>query len=77
MRAWNQAPEPHYDTVADPGQVQIYETILLTTDREVTTTLLRGATYLKDNRLLPAPRTRRQSAVRAPAVLLDLSNEPS
>jgi hypothetical protein len=46
--------EPHYGTVTDPGQVQIYETILLTTDGELTTTLLRGATYAKDNRLLPA-----------------------
>jgi hypothetical protein len=46
--------EPHYVTVADPGQVQIYETILATIDGEVTTTLLRGATYAKDNRLLPA-----------------------
>ena len=46
--------EPHYETVTDPGQVQIYETILLTTDGDVTTTLLRGATYAKDNRLLPA-----------------------
>ena len=45
--------EPHYDAVTDPEQVQIYETILVTTDGDVTTTLLRGATYAKDNRLLP------------------------
>jgi hypothetical protein len=46
--------EPHYQTVTAPDQVQIYETILHTTDGDVTTTLLRGATYAKDNRLLPA-----------------------
>jgi mono/diheme cytochrome c family protein len=47
------AYEPHYETVTDPAQVQIYETILLTTEGDVTTTLLRGASYTKDNRLLP------------------------
>jgi hypothetical protein len=34
--------------------VQIYETILHTTENEVTTTLLKTEGYLKDNRLLPA-----------------------
>lgn len=47
------AHEPHRDTITRPRQVQIYETILLTTDGELTTTLLRGAGYAKDNRLLP------------------------
>ena len=46
--------EPHYTVVEQPDQVQIYETIMANTDGEVTTTLLRGAGYLKDNRLLPA-----------------------
>ena len=45
--------EPHYDTITRLDQVQIYETILLDTDGEVTTTLLRGASYVKDNRILP------------------------
>jgi hypothetical protein len=45
--------EPHYDTIDDAGQVQIYESIMGNTEGEVTTTLLRGAEYLKDNRLLP------------------------
>jgi hypothetical protein len=34
-------------------QVQIYEVIMHNTDGEVTTTLLRAAGYLKDNRILP------------------------
>ncbi len=47
------AYEPHYQTITAPEQVQIYETIMHTAEGEVTTTLLRGAGYLKDNRLLP------------------------
>jgi hypothetical protein len=46
--------ERHYTTVDSPDQVQIYETILGDTERAVTTTLLQGAGYLKDNRLLPS-----------------------
>jgi len=46
--------ESHYDEITDPGQVQIYEGIMLNTDNEVTYTLLRAAKYAKDNRLLPA-----------------------
>jgi hypothetical protein len=46
--------EPHYALVEQPDQVQIYEAIMGDTENEVTTTLLRGAGYLKDNRLLPA-----------------------
>ena len=45
--------EDHYDEINDPGQVQIYEGIMLNTDNEVTYTLLRAAKYAKDNRLLP------------------------
>jgi hypothetical protein len=46
--------EVHYDTIDSPDQVQIYEAIMADTEGEVTTTLLRSAEYLKDNRLLPA-----------------------
>ncbi len=45
--------EPHYITLSTPDQVQIYESIMLNSDGEVTTTLLRAASYAKDNRLLP------------------------
>jgi hypothetical protein len=48
------AYEPHYQTLSAPEQVQIYEAILGDTDAQVTTTLLRAASYLKDNRVLPA-----------------------
>ena len=46
--------EPHYEIINDPEKVQIYEAIMGDVDFAVTTTLLRGAVYLKDNRLLPA-----------------------
>jgi hypothetical protein len=45
--------EPHYEEITTPDQVQIYETIMANTDGAVTYTLLRAASYLKDNRLLP------------------------
>lgn len=46
--------EPHYARLNAPGQVQIYEAIMLDLNGKLTTTLLRGAAYAKDNRLLPA-----------------------
>jgi hypothetical protein len=45
--------EPHYDLITNPDQVQIYEPIMGDNEGFVTYTLLRGAAYLKDNRLLP------------------------
>jgi hypothetical protein len=46
--------EAHYLSIDSPEQVQIYEAIMGNTEGQPTTTLLAGATYLKDNRLLPA-----------------------
>ncbi len=45
--------EPHHTVITSPDQVQIYEAIMGDVDGEVTYVLLRGADYLKDNRLLP------------------------
>jgi hypothetical protein len=45
--------EPHHEVISGPDQVQIYESIMRNSDGEVTYTLLRGASYVKDNRLLP------------------------
>jgi hypothetical protein len=45
--------EPHHERITRPDEVQIYESILVDTDGAVTTGLLRGVTYAKDNRLLP------------------------
>jgi hypothetical protein len=48
------ALEPHYDVITQADQVQIYEPIMGDNEGHVTYTLLGGAIYLKDNRLLPA-----------------------
>jgi hypothetical protein len=45
--------EPHYDEITQPEQVQIYESIMQNTDDEVTYTLLRASSYVKDNRIPP------------------------
>ena len=44
---------PHRDRVADATQVPIYETVLEDAGGAATFTLLHGARYRKDNRLLP------------------------
>jgi hypothetical protein len=46
--------EPHHQIITTPDQVQIYEPVMGNTDGEVTHTLLRAASYLKDNRVTPA-----------------------
>lgn len=46
--------EPHYEQISTQDQVQIYEPIMQNTDNQVTHTLLRAASYIKDNRLTPA-----------------------
>lgn len=45
--------EPHYTMITSEDQVQVYEGIMQTTDGDVTTTLLRAASFVKDNRILP------------------------
>jgi hypothetical protein len=53
--------EPHYLTIGNPDQVQIYEAIMHDTEGNVTTILLRGAGYAKDNRLLPSGLDKREA----------------
>ena len=45
--------EPHYTRITSADQVQIYESIMGDSNGRVTTGLLFGTRYLKDNRLLP------------------------
>lgn len=45
--------EPHHAEITDPEQVQIYESIMGDHAGRVTTGLLAGVTYLKDNRVPP------------------------
>jgi len=45
--------EPHYTEITRPDEVEIYEAILADPEGRVTTGLLTGLRYIKDNRLLP------------------------
>lgn len=45
--------EPHHTEITRPDQVQIYEAVMKDTENKPTYALLRGASYAKDNRLLP------------------------
>jgi len=45
--------EPHYSEINNPDQVQIFEPIIVDFSGQVTTGLLSGVRYVKDNRLLP------------------------
>jgi hypothetical protein len=45
--------EPHYTLIRGPEQVQIYEAIMVNQQAQVTTGLLSGVRFIKDNRLLP------------------------
>jgi hypothetical protein len=45
--------EPHHREITRPDQVQIYESIMKDRHGAVTTGLLSGVAYIKDNRLLP------------------------
>lgn len=47
------AYEPHYELIEAEDQVQIYEPIVVDYKGDTTTSLLSGAAYVKDNRLLP------------------------
>ena len=45
--------EPHYGELTSADQVQIYEAIMVDAQSAVTTALLRGVRFIKDNRLPP------------------------
>lgn len=46
--------EPHHTEISAADQVQIYESVIVDHADRVTTALLRGVRYAKDNRLLPS-----------------------
>jgi hypothetical protein len=45
--------EPHYEEIRTADQVQIYEAVMADMAGRLTTGLLQGLTFVKDNRLLP------------------------
>ena len=48
-----QCYQPHHQIITDQDQVQVYETLLHTYNREFTTSFIHGCYTVKDNRLLP------------------------
>jgi hypothetical protein len=48
-----QEPQPHHAAIDSPSKVQIYESEMADAAGRRTTALLRAASYLKDNRILP------------------------
>lgn len=46
--------EPHYNLISEEEDVQIYEGVFQDVDNQVTYTLLRAASFAKDNRIPPA-----------------------
>lgn len=45
--------EPHYREITRPDEVQIFESVMADADGRLTTALLSGARFVKDNRILP------------------------
>ncbi|MEJ2503627.1 MAG: hypothetical protein P8177_10015, partial [Gemmatimonadota bacterium] len=45
--------EPHHQVIGDAQQVQVYESIMVDGDGGVTTGLINGVRFIKDNRVLP------------------------
>lgn len=45
--------EPHHDIITSEDEVQIYEAVMVDVNGKVTSTLLRAADYIKDNRIPP------------------------
>ena len=45
--------EPHYEEITRSDQVQVYESIMVDRNGVLTTGLLQGLGYVKDNRVLP------------------------
>jgi hypothetical protein len=45
--------EPHYQLIDSPEKVQVYEAVMQDYQDDITFTLIRAKSYVKDNRLLP------------------------
>jgi len=67
--------EPHYTEIRGADQVEIYESIIGDENGHVTTGLLTGVRYLKDNRLLPDGFDK-QTADKDVAVIGEALNDP-
>jgi hypothetical protein len=68
--------EPHYREITQPGQVQIYESIMGDPYGAVTTGIVSGLGYLKDSRILPRGFDK-ATANRDIAVVGDAAKDPA
>lgn len=68
--------EPHYREIARADQVEIYEDIMGDPQNRVTTGILTGTHYLKDNRLLPKGFNKAAAEANI-AVIGDAVNDPA
>jgi hypothetical protein len=68
--------EPHYREIRQPGQVQIYESIMRDAYGVVTTGIVSGLDYVKDTRILPRGFDKR-TASRDIAVIGDAASDPA
>jgi hypothetical protein len=68
--------EPYYREITQPGQVQIYESIMHDPRGAVTTGIVSGLGYLKDSRILPRGFDK-VTAVRDIAVIGDAASDPA
>lgn len=67
--------EPHYRTITDGEQVQLYEAIVADGEGEVTTGLMSAQRWLKENRLLPRGFDRGASSSRV-AIVGEATSDP-
>jgi hypothetical protein len=67
--------EPHYQEIHREDQVQIYESMMVDSEGTITTGLLFGVRFVKDNRLLPAGFDKQKSKPDT-AVHGDAANDP-
>ena len=68
--------EPHYREITQPGQVQIYESIMRDAYGAVTTGIVSGLNYAKDTRILPRGFDK-GTASRDIAVVGDAASDPA
>ncbi len=68
--------EPHYREITQPGQVQIYESIMRDAYGAVTTGIVSGLDYAKDTRILPRGFDK-ATASRDIAVVGDAASDPA
>jgi hypothetical protein len=68
--------EPHYREITQPDQVQVYESIMRDAYGAVTTGIVSGLGYAKDNRILPRGFDK-ATAIRDIAVVGDAASDPA